>query len=64
MTTDNSRTQTSGPSPNNVDKKEQFKRSVSVSEIFRKVESIQVEVKVKNVLTGEDNQLSDKLREC
>jgi hypothetical protein len=37
ITTDNSRTQISEPSPSNIEKREQFKRPESVREIFRRV---------------------------
>jgi hypothetical protein len=37
MTTDNIRTQISEPGPNNVEKREQFRRPDSGREIFRRV---------------------------
>jgi hypothetical protein len=63
MTTDNSRTQISEPSPSNVEKRNSSKDPDSVREIFRRL-GVHSDGGRSQEHIGDDNQFSDKLWGC
>jgi hypothetical protein len=62
MTTDNSRTQISEPSPSNVEKRNSSKDQRVLEKSLDVLESIQMDDEIENVLTDDNIQFSDKLR--